>query len=296
MYPFLLTVATNFEKPNRDDKRRLPRFVVFQTSRRMSDQVYERISQSDQHKKKSKLMHLQDDKDRRTHIIPNNINLNNRLCVAPLKYVAHVQITVLDKNDSPPSFKDTPLHYSISEDLGPGQSVATVRADDPDTIGKLEYTLIRGDDGHFVLDKNTGVLSLVDSLDRETKDVYKLTVRASDGNQHTDTVLTVQITDTNDNPPAFLESAYSFDIPENAPRGSRVGQIKATDPDLDTNAHLTYTVISDWANDVFSLNPQTGVFTLTSRLDYEEVEVVESDVGGRLRLSSQKKRENSRSS
>jgi protocadherin Fat 4 len=182
-----------------------------------------------------------------------------------------VQITVLDKNDSPPSFKDTPLHYSISEDLGPGQSVATVRADDPDTIGKLEYTLIRGDDGHFVLDKNTGVLSLVDSLDRETKDVYKLTVRASDGNQHTDTVLTVQITDTNDNPPAFLESAYSFDIPENAPRGSRVGQIKATDPDLDTNAHLTYTVISDWANDVFSLNPQTGVFTLTSRLDYEEV-------------------------
>lgn len=104
-----------------------------------------------------------------------------------------VQITVLDKNDSPPSFKDTPLHYSISEDLGPGQSVATVRADDPDTIGKLEYTLIRGDDGHFVLDKNTGVLSLVDSLDRETKDVYKLTVRASDGNQHTDTVLTVQV-------------------------------------------------------------------------------------------------------
>lgn len=80
-----------------------------------------------------------------------------------------------------------------------------------------------------------------------------------------------QITDTNDNPPAFLESAYSFDIPENAPRGSRVGQVKATDPDLGINAHLTYTVISDWANDVFSLNPQTGVFTLTSRLDYEEV-------------------------
>lgn len=36
---------------------------------------------------------------------------------------------------------------------------------------------------------------------------------------------------------------------------------------------LTYTVISDWANDVFTLNPQTGVFTLTARLDYEEVRV-----------------------
>lgn len=80
-----------------------------------------------------------------------------------------------------------------------------------------------------------------------------------------------QVTDTNDNPPTFSESAYSFDIPENAARGSRVGQIKASDPDLGINSQLTYAVISDWANDVFSLNPQTGVFTLTARLDYEEV-------------------------
>lgn len=80
-----------------------------------------------------------------------------------------------------------------------------------------------------------------------------------------------QVTDTNDNPPSFSEPAYSFDIPENAPRGYQVGLISATDPDLGANSMLTYTVISDWANDVFSLNPQTGVFTLTARLDYEEV-------------------------
>jgi protocadherin Fat 4 len=80
-----------------------------------------------------------------------------------------------------------------------------------------------------------------------------------------------QVTDTNDNPPSFTEAAYSFDIPENAPRGYQVGLISATDPDLGANSMLTYTVISDWANDVFSLNPQTGVFTLTARLDYEEV-------------------------
>lgn len=79
--------------------------------------------------------------------------------------------------------------------------------------------------------------------------------------------------DTNDNPPAFLDSAYSFDIPENAMRGHKVGQIAASDPDEGTNSQLTYTVISDWANDVFSLNPHTGVFTLTARLDYEEVRV-----------------------
>lgn len=81
----------------------------------------------------------------------------------------------------------------------------------------------------------------------------------------------MQVTDTNDNPPTFRENAYSFDIPENAPRGLKVGQIMAVDADLGVNADLTYTVISDWANDVFSLNSQTGVFTLTAKLDYEEV-------------------------
>lgn len=80
-----------------------------------------------------------------------------------------------------------------------------------------------------------------------------------------------QVTDTNDNPPIFNEPAYSFDIPENAERGYQVGIISATDLDLGSNSMISYTVISDWANDVFSLNPQTGVFTLTARLDYEEV-------------------------
>jgi protocadherin Fat 4 len=47
--------------------------------------------------------------------------------------------------------------------------------------------------------------------------------------------------------------------------------ISASDPDLGANSTLIYTVISEWANEVFSLNAQTGVFTLTARLNYEEV-------------------------
>ncbi|XP_044747791.1 cadherin-related tumor suppressor [Coccinella septempunctata] len=201
-----------------------------------------------------------------------------------------VQITVLDKNDSPPSFKDLPMHYTVSEDLGPGQSVATVKADDPDSIGELRYTIIKGNDGHFAIDEESGVLQLVEALDRETKDVYRLTLRAGDGNQFTDATVTIEVTDTNDNPPVFVENVYSFDIPENAVRGSKFGQVHAEDPDLGINSQLTYTVISDWANDVFSLNPQSGIFTLTSRLDYEEVQhyilVVQAQDAGYPSLSS----------
>lgn len=106
-----------------------------------------------------------------------------------------MQITVLDKNDSPPSFKDTPLYFSVSEDLGPGQPIATLKADDPDTIGTLEFSLVKGDEGSFILDNSTGVLRVTDSLDRETKDTYKLTVRCNDGNQYTDTVVTIQVSE-----------------------------------------------------------------------------------------------------
>jgi Cadherin domain len=79
------------------------------------------------------------------------------------------------------------------------------------------------------------------------------------------------VTDTNDNSPAFTEAAYSFDIPEDTGRGAFVGAVSVTDLDEGVNAQVSYTVLSDWGNDVFSLNPQSGVFTLTSRLDYEQV-------------------------
>jgi protocadherin Fat 4 len=102
---------------------------------------------------------------------------------------------VLDKNDESPTFRDLPLSYMVSEDLGNGQIIATIKATDPDTIGKLEYSLIAGDDGKFTLDKHQGTLKLRDTLDRETKDLYKLVIRVTDSVQYTETTITVQVRD-----------------------------------------------------------------------------------------------------
>lgn len=104
----------------------------------------------------------------------------------------------MDKNDSPPTFRDLPSSYMVSEDLSNGQFVAVVRASDPDTIGKLEYTLISGDDGKFLLDKADGTLKLRDTLDRESKDLYKLLIRVTDGVQFTETTITVQVKNSSD--------------------------------------------------------------------------------------------------
>ncbi|XP_013177912.1 PREDICTED: cadherin-related tumor suppressor [Papilio xuthus] len=200
-----------------------------------------------------------------------------------------VEVTILDKNDSPPEFKNIPASYPASEDLAPGQKIASILAEDPDTIGTITYSIQSEEPTPFALDTNTGELTLKEPLDRETISEYQVVVRADDGMQYTDLTIVVQVTDTNDNPPTFKESAYSFDIAENAARGSVVGTVAATDLDSGPNAQLTYTVVSDWANDVFSLNPQTGVFTLTARLDYEETQhyilVAQAQDGGHPSLS-----------
>jgi protocadherin Fat 4 len=124
-------------------------------------------------------------------VSPNLIFINFSL-ISSLQ----VKVTVMDKNDSPPTFRDLPQSYMVSEDLGTGQLVATIKASDPDTIGKLEYSLISGDDGKFLLEKFEGTLKLRDTLDRETKDLYKLVIRVTDGVQYTETTVAIQVSST----------------------------------------------------------------------------------------------------
>lgn len=107
--------------------------------------------------------------------------------------IFQVKLNVLDKNDSPPVFRDEPIVFTVSEDLSPGHSVGTIKATDPDTIGSLSFALIGGDDKKFTLDQNSGILKLIDTLDRETKEIYELNVRVSDGVQNTDTIVSVQV-------------------------------------------------------------------------------------------------------
>uniref|UniRef100_A0A182M042 Cadherin domain-containing protein n=1 Tax=Anopheles culicifacies TaxID=139723 RepID=A0A182M042_9DIPT len=104
-----------------------------------------------------------------------------------------IRVNVLDKNDSPPRFQNLPLVFSVSEDLAVGQTVARITATDPDTLGKLEYTLLEGDAPKFALERETGLLKLRDTLDRETEDAYRLKVSVTDGIQSTETTITIQV-------------------------------------------------------------------------------------------------------
>jgi protocadherin Fat 4 len=104
-----------------------------------------------------------------------------------------VAVIILDKNDSPPEFKNIPAAYMASEDLAPGQLIATIIAEDPDTIGTMAYSIQTDEPLPFILDAHTGALTLNDPLDRETISEYQIVVRADDGVQYTDVTVVIQV-------------------------------------------------------------------------------------------------------
>ncbi|XP_054721266.1 cadherin-related tumor suppressor-like, partial [Uloborus diversus] len=201
-----------------------------------------------------------------------------------------VTITVTDSNDSPPVFDSNPYRVSVSENAIAGYMVITVSASDPDSEGSLTYMLVDEKQDNFRLDAQTGSIYLNQPLDRETQQNHFIHIRADDGVQFSETVLIIEVTDSNDNSPVFELSVYSFDIPEGTKRGAEVGFVSATDFDVGVNQEISYTVISDYGNDVFSLNPESGVFTLTSHLDYEQMQhyifVIQAQDSGTPSLSS----------
>jgi hypothetical protein len=72
----------------------------------------------------------------------------------------------------------------------------------------------------------------------------------------------------------FTKGIYSLDVSEATTRGTKIGDILAIDEDEGVNGVVTYSMISDWANDVFNIDPHTGAFSLTGKLDYEEASAI----------------------
>lgn len=104
-----------------------------------------------------------------------------------------MEVVILDKNDSPPEFKNILPAYYASEDLAPGQLIATITAEDPDTIGTITYSIHSEESTPFALDAKSGQLMLKEPLDRETISEYQVVIRADDGVQFTDVTVVVQV-------------------------------------------------------------------------------------------------------
>ena len=114
-------------------------------------------------------------------------------------------------------------------------------------------------------------------LNRERTSSYLLDVRAtfrdSDNRRlrdiHASTKVLVSVLDTNDLDPFFNPSSYAVTVPEDAPLHSSLLRVHAEDADEGINGEVYYNFAKD--TDQFSINPVSGVISLTRPLSYSDI-------------------------
>ncbi|XP_015979615.2 protocadherin gamma-A6 isoform X16 [Rousettus aegyptiacus] len=195
---------------------------------------------------------------------------------------AKVLITVLDVNDNVPEVVVTSGSRSVAESTPPGTVIALFQVYDQDSglNGLVTCSISRSQP--FELEKSVdNYYRLVTNavLDREQISLYNITVTATDKGVpplSTEMLISINVADTNDNPPAFPQSSYSVYVPENNPRGASIFSVTAHDPDSDENAQVTYSLAEDTIqgaplSSYVSINSDTGILYALHSFDYEQL-------------------------
>ncbi|XP_046901910.1 protocadherin-23 [Hypomesus transpacificus] len=201
--------------------------------------------------------------------------------------VISMDIQVLDTNDHAPLFTQDAYSTFVPEDSPVGTTLLTLSAEDADLAPEnthLEYVITGGnDERRFCMEvsavqmenqqRTIGRLVLCEPLDHETKDSYAVTVCVSDHGTpplNSSVLVTVNVTDVNDNAPVFVHADYHAQVSESSPSGTRLVQVAAHDADQGTNGVVRYDIISGNSKGHLRLNPHTGVLEVSQPLDYEE--------------------------
>ncbi|XP_055462730.1 protocadherin beta-6-like [Psammomys obesus] len=212
-----------------------------------------------------------------------------------------VAVQVLDVNDNAPELIIRKLTIPVPEN-SPETVVAVFSVSDSDSRDNGRVVCSIPNDLPFLLKptfKNYYTLVTEGPLDRESRAEYNITISVSDmgtprlTTQHT---ITVQVSDINDNAPAFTQSSYTLSVRENNSPALHIGTIRATDSDSGSNAHITYSLLPPHdpqlaLASLISINADNGQLFVLRALDYEALQAFEFRVAatdqGSPALSSQ---------
>ncbi|XP_035265788.1 protocadherin alpha-8-like isoform X17 [Anguilla anguilla] len=188
-------------------------------------------------------------------------------------------IEVVDVNDNSPDISVTSLINSIREDAKIGTSVALIEVSDKDggingivhcrIVGSLPFKLQSSNDNYYSL--------VVDGpLDRESSSQYNVTITATDEGippLSSASVLTIHVSDVNDNAPQFSEPVITVYVKENSQVGSVIYTISAFDPDLKENSKIIYSLSasSTSRSPMVNINSVNGDIYSLQSFNYEEV-------------------------
>lgn len=218
----------------------------------------------------------------------------------------NVTVTLNNVNERP--LVTSEQVFYVFENATFGTTLGSVSASDPDNAvdpdyQTLTYTVVNGTDSKFTIDPQTGELSVLQSLNFEQKDEYKVYIKVQDNGA---TVLAdqdyiiIKVRDNNERPRFPADTRQRF-IAENTcdetvvvkDANGVVAPINATDPDWGQTELLMYSITADSGQKRFAINATTGVITVNATgteggcpvLNYEfqatyRIQVTATDPGG----------------
>ncbi|XP_042275755.1 protocadherin alpha-3-like isoform X4 [Thunnus maccoyii] len=200
-----------------------------------------------------------------------------------------VLVEITDVNDNTPEISVTSLVNVVREDaqLDTMVGLITVKDSDADKNGVVQVKIV--DSVPFKIKntyKNHYSLVVDGTLDRERASKYNVTITATDEGVPPlsgTSVITVHVSDVNDNAPRFKEPVINIFVKENSPVGAVIYTMIADDPDVDENAKVTFSVINNnHKNNVIgsliNVNSETGDIVTLQSFNFEELKTFQFKV------------------
>ncbi|XP_048477676.1 cadherin-87A isoform X1 [Plutella xylostella] len=191
--------------------------------------------------------------------------------------------TTTGETNLPPEFRKDMNNLAVSELTPPGTVVYRLQGSDPEG-GPIKYGLVGTD--KFSVDPETGDVTLVKPLDKESEETIKFLVSIEDAvpgssNNLVQVPAAVIVLDENDNAPQFLNGPYEVDVPEDEAVGRTIlHDILVEDKDsVGDNLEVTCVANQQWSSacDMFELvalqsssHRYSGALVLRRPLDYEQ--------------------------
>ncbi|XP_010074404.1 PREDICTED: protocadherin Fat 3, partial [Pterocles gutturalis] len=183
-----------------------------------------------------------------------------------------VDVIINDVNDNPPVFDQSAYNATLSEASLIGTPVLQVVAIDADSDNNkiVQYQIVQdtfNSTDYFHIDSTSGLILTARMLDHELIQQCSLKVRATDNGfppLSSEVLVSISITDMNDNPPVFNQLIYESYVSELAPRGHFVTCVQASDADSSDFDRLEYSILSGNDRTSFIMDSKSGVITLSN--------------------------------
>ncbi|XP_071254568.1 protocadherin alpha-8-like isoform X18 [Salvelinus alpinus] len=207
----------------------------------------------------------------------------------PMAAHCKVLVEVADLNDNAPEITVTSLLDIVKEDAKVGAAIALVSVLDKDggkngvvhckVKNKVPFKLETNYKNYYSL--------VVDGpLDRESASQYNVTITATDDGTpplSSTSVVTVHVSDVNDNAPRFTEPVINVYVKENSPIGELITTVSAVDADVSENGQVTYSFLESNSNSLplstmVNINTVTGDIVSLQSFNYEEIKTFQFKV------------------